>query len=283
VDEVIPELAPHFDRGCSTLAKAPLAALRRLDLSMNLTAKGCVTVFVAAAILALGWWVLDGSTTRPRLVRSRLTLVVDTPEGERSGSSVTQETISFPGGLTKAQGWAIWRELVGETVAVDLGSRGVLFSTFESRSTLARMGGGAYNAGLVSFPQAKFGDGRAITGSNEQYASYLDNLNRIKPQAILTLEALPVMVRFGGLNDPTSVALVDPQDLAASFGPGVALKSATVQITEDPITHGIDTRLAWLRSSTEADTLFPLAYLQTLKILSPAQHLRFTDFRRLAR
>jgi hypothetical protein len=85
-----------------------------MDQSMNLTAKGGLTVFVAAAILALGWWILDGSTTRPRVIRSRLTLVVDTLEGERSGSSVTQETISFPGGLTKAQGWAIWPELTGE-------------------------------------------------------------------------------------------------------------------------------------------------------------------------
>jgi len=110
---------------------------------MTLTAKGCLTVFVATAFLASGWWILDGSTTRPRVVRSRLTLVVDTPEGEQTGSSVTQETISFPGGLTGAQGWAIWRELVGEAVVVDLGSHGVLFSPFESRSSLSRMEGGA--------------------------------------------------------------------------------------------------------------------------------------------
>jgi hypothetical protein len=250
---------------------------------MNLTAKGCLTVFVAAAILALGWWILDGSTTRPRVIRSRLTLVVDTPEGERSGSSVTQETISFPGGLTKAQGWAIWPELTGEAVVVDLGNRGILFSTFESRLSLSRMGGGAYNAGLALFPQKKFGDGRAMGDPTEQYASYLDNLNRIKPEATLTLEALPVLVRFGNLNDPASVALVDPQDLAASFGPGVVFKRATVQITDDPITHGIDSRLPWLRSSTEGDPLFPLAYLRTLKETSPIQRLGFTDFRRLAR
>jgi hypothetical protein len=250
---------------------------------MNLTAKSCLTVLVAVAILALGWWVLDGSTTRQRVVRSRLTLVVDTPEGERSGSSVTQETISFPGGLTRAQGWAIWPELTGEAVVVDLGNRGILFSTFESRWSLSRGGGGAYNAGMTPFPQKKFVDPHAITGSTEQYASYLDNLNRIKPEATLTLEALPVLVRFGDLNDPASVALVDPQDLAASFGPGVVLKSATIQVTADPITHGIESRLPWLKSSSEAPTLFPLAYLRTLKTLSPVQGLRFTDFRRLPR
>jgi hypothetical protein len=85
-----------------------------------------VFLFLAAVILALGWFVLDGSTTRPRVVRSRLTVVVETPEGERSGSSVTQVAISFPGGLTRAQGWAIWVDLVGEAAIVDLGPRGLL-------------------------------------------------------------------------------------------------------------------------------------------------------------
>jgi hypothetical protein len=42
--------------------------------------------------------------------------------------------------------------------------------------------------------------------------------HRLKPDAALSLEALPVLVKFGDLNDPTSVALADPQDLAASFG-----------------------------------------------------------------
>jgi hypothetical protein len=88
---------------------------------MSPRAKGCL---LALVILALGWFVLDGSTTRARVVRSRLTIVIATPEGERSGSSVTQVTSSFPGGLTRAQGWGLWEEFVGEAVVVDLGHEG---------------------------------------------------------------------------------------------------------------------------------------------------------------
>jgi len=44
--------------------------------------------FLAVAFLAVfpafGWSFLDGSTIRPRAIKSRLTLVVKTPEGERS-------------------------------------------------------------------------------------------------------------------------------------------------------------------------------------------------------
>jgi hypothetical protein len=238
---------------------------------------------ILVAILAFSWWFLDGSTMRPRILRSRLTLVVETPEGERSGSSVTQETISFPGGLTRAQGYAIWSTLIGEAVVVDLGPRGILFSTFERQSILSRGGGDAYNAGLAAFPRAKFGGDRSGTTSLDPYATYLDNLNRIKPEAALSLEALPALVKFGDLNDPSSVALVDPQDLAASFGPGVTFQGATVEITDDPITHGIDARLSWLKSSKVAEYLFPNPTHQPPPDGRVVRNLTYDDFRRLPR
>jgi hypothetical protein len=41
---------------------------------------------------------------------------------------------------------------------------------------------------------------------------------------------------------------VNPDNLAASFGPGVALRGATIAITNDPVTSGIEEKLGWLRS-----------------------------------
>lgn len=55
---------------------------------------------ILAVIVALGWW-------RSRRLRSRLTLVVETPEGERKGSSVTQATTYFLGGLIRALGYQL--------------------------------------------------------------------------------------------------------------------------------------------------------------------------------
>lgn len=238
---------------------------------------------ILVAVWTFSWWFLGGSTMRPRILRSRLTLVVDTPEGERSGSSVTQQTVSFPGGLTRAQGYALWSTLIGEAVVVDLGSRGILFSTFERQSILSRGGGDAYNAGLTPFPQAKFGGDRSGATSLDPYAAYLDNLNRIKPHAALSLDAVPALVKFGDLSDPSSVALVDPKNLAASFGPGVTLRSATVQITDDPITHGIDARLPWLKSSKVAEYLFLNPTHQPPPDRRVVRSLTYDDFRRLPR
>ncbi len=238
-------------------------------------------------VAGLGWYVLDGSTTRARVVRSRLTLVVETPEGERSGSSVTQETISFPGGLTRAQGWALWSEFVGEAVVVDLGQRGLLFATLVKPSWFNSPGwggSGGYSAGLWPFPQRKFsGKFGADASDNTKYAAYLDEVNRLKPKAELPFEDLPVLARFGDPNVPSSAAIVDPNDLAASLGPGVTLKKATVEITDDPITKGIETRLPWLKSSKYTEPLIPNPTHQPPPDENPARKLSYDAFRMLPR
>jgi hypothetical protein len=52
-----------------------------------------------------------------------------------------------------------------------------------------------------------------------------------------------MLVTFKDIADPTSVVLVDPDDLAASFGAGYRLKAITVQVTDKPVTVGIEKRL----------------------------------------
>ena len=48
----------------------------------------------------------------------------------------------------------------------------------------------------------------------------------------------PMLVTFEDITDPASVRLVDPADLAASFGPGVRLKSVVLEVTDEPVTEG---------------------------------------------
>ena len=49
----------------------------------------------------------------------------------------------------------------------------------------------------------------------------------------------PMLVTFADVADPTTVARLDPDNLAASFGPGVALRGMTLEITDDPVTKGV--------------------------------------------
>jgi hypothetical protein len=242
-------------------------------------------IVILVAVLVLGWWVFDGSTMRTRTLRSRLTLVVETPEGERSSSSVSQTTISFPGGLIRALGYAISEKLTGEAVVVDLGSHGLLFTAFETERSLARGEMANYNASLATFPQEKFrGKSREDMSTNDRYAAYLDELNRLKPEGDVPLKSLPVLVRFRDPHDPTSVQLVDPLNVAASFGPGVMLKRVFVEITDDPITNGIEARLPWLALSKVSPPLFALDPSKGPRAMSEVpliEQLRYDDFRRL--
>ena len=50
--------------------------------------------------------------------------------------------------------------------------------------------------------------------------------------------ALPLLVTFTDIKDPTTVKKVDPDNLAATFGPGVSLKSITLEITDETVTEG---------------------------------------------
>ncbi len=57
----------------------------------------------------------------------------------------------------------------------------------------------------------------------------------------------PVMVTFTDPADPTSLALVDPGALDATFGPGYAIERLTIQTTNDPVTQGrVVAALPWI-------------------------------------
>ncbi|MCX8572825.1 MULTISPECIES: hypothetical protein [Hyphomicrobiales] len=57
----------------------------------------------------------------------------------------------------------------------------------------------------------------------------------------------PLLVTFTDITDPKTVRKVDPDDLAASFGPGVTLKGISLGVTDKKVTEGrVDSVLAWL-------------------------------------
>jgi len=141
---------------------------------------------------------------------------------------------------------------------------------------------GMYNGASAPFPQERFrGEiGRGIWAKDE-YAAYLDELNRRKPRGELSFKDLPVLVWFRDLSDPSSVVQANPSDLAASFGSGVRLQRAFVEITEDPPTTGIEARLPWLARTKSSPRLIPrppgprpLSEASTVELLS------YADFRR---
>ena len=96
-------------------------------------------------------------------------------------------------------------------------------------------------------------------GEEREFADRSVQPRRRDPRCPLL--ALPTTVTFGNVADPKSVALVDPRNLSATFGPGYELKSATIQITDEPVTRGIEKVLPWMEDNKAA----PLGNTQTVK------------------
>jgi hypothetical protein len=169
----------------------------------------------------------------PITYRYRLTLDVETPEGIKSGSSVVQVTVK-KGGLQLNPEGARTIFVRGEAVAVDLGARGALFALLCSRRWVD-----AQYMVFEAFPWPK-GPG----GEGTREASWYYHALQAKRE--LPTELLPMLVRFRDINDPKTVEEIDPNNLAASFGPGVRLQKATIEMTKDAVTNGIEDILPWL-------------------------------------
>ena len=197
---------------------------------------------VVVGIIALWvvWSMFTSSTWR-----YRLTLEVETPEGVKMGSSVREVTVTSASKLDVDRAGHAY--VTGEAVVVDLGQRGVLFALMNRGA----QGGDALNIVFETFPWSK-GIG------NIYYPDARAYYDKLRAKADVPLSKLPTLVRFRDINDPKTVELVDPNDLAKSFGAGVALKSATIEMVDDgihplsnlgitgePMTTGIEDSLPW--------------------------------------
>lgn len=162
--------------------------------------------------------------------RYKLTVEVETPQGLRTGYAVREMTYSKQAVRLPDMAGVVATQR-GEAVVVDLPGGQTLFA-------LLSMNG-------YETLQAAFGDDAPATLDAAEADGRVVEL-KPKPGSIPEQSGYPMLVRFRDLADPKSVEQVDPADLARSFGPGYRLASLTVQVTEEPVTRGIEKRLAWL-------------------------------------
>jgi hypothetical protein len=179
-------------------------------------------------------------------LRYRLVVEVDTPAGVRSGAGVFEVRVE------KAPWWALAGRRVnfggrGEAVAVDLPNGQTLFAL------LSKPG---FPDAAIRLPLDLFSRPIAAaelqrTGEVSDISQRVRQLMRDQPSALLTGDNRPFLIRFGNVNDPSTVEEVDPDQLSDAFGPGYSLRGITISITTDPITTGIRDRLPWLSDFPE--------------------------------
>ncbi|MEM7778318.1 MAG: hypothetical protein AAF732_22280, partial [Pseudomonadota bacterium] len=78
---------------------------------------------------------------------------------------------------------------------------------------------------------------------------WLPVIERLRGRREVPFQSYPLLVTFDDIKNPVTAREVDPNDLAATFGPGYALSSLTIEITDEPVTEGrVESVLAWLPS-----------------------------------
>jgi hypothetical protein len=184
------------------------------------------------AVVLIAWGVFSKMFDTNRY---KMTVEVETPAGLRTGYAVREvSSYSRPQGVYGAK-------VKGEAVAVDLPGGQTLFALLSDSS--GDPDHGAWVADWALKRDLKPG------GANNGYrAGRFAELYPTQPKTESPLRQTsgPMLVRFRDLADPTLVEPVDPENLAASFGPGVRLKRITVETTRDPVTKEIGKRLGWL-------------------------------------
>ena len=190
--------------------------------------RGVMGLLASAAAL-----VLVGCAKRRRL-RYRITVEIETPAGLKTGSSVMETRQSGPYPFVPQElGNGGGGGVVGEAVAVDLGGGHVIFALLsgpEGRSIYAMV------PRALNYPELTPPLSRHFKPHEWQEA--FDEAADAEPLAVLRREDYPMLVTFGDLSDPKSVEAVNPD--------AIGVRRITLQVTDDPVTTGIEKRLGWL-------------------------------------
>ena len=213
---------------------------------------------LAGVALVLAGFGLAGCWLFPAEWNEKLTVTVSTPHGDVSGSSVRWKQLYEDPVLGNAQ-----PDMRGEAVVVEVAEGRYLFALIQRNRPQAE---------LMFFP-----------GEAPLKSTY--KLNRRKGDVLdVPRDMYPMLVTFGNLNDPASVQEVDPSNLAATFGPGYALKAITLEITDEPVTEGVVEKvLPWLPNHPQ--TFRPSSIrlgpgLHNASDVLPIETIGGSDFRR---
>jgi hypothetical protein len=200
--------------------------------------RGSKTGVLIAALLAMTGCGDDNAVS----YKFRLTMEASC-DGETHVGSGVFETVSgtkwdFETGHQKAYNF-----VHGDAVPVDMGPCGTIFVLLRGPQPGNQ---GLYTNTPGTLPLAAFADRiGTVKGVDflltEQRLAEMTGVGALKPQY------LPMIVTFSDLSDPRTVKLVDPFHMDASLEHDAKFVRATVEITRDTVTGGIENSIAWLK------------------------------------
>ncbi|PCI05396.1 MAG: hypothetical protein COB78_01980 [Hyphomicrobiales bacterium] len=188
-----------------------------------------VGIIILVAVALPIAWLLIQDYLNSYSWHQKLTIVVETPSGLKTGSSVTSMRVGLTSFIPGQPGGRGTSRLRGEATIVEVAPGRYLFVLLNQQDNLA---------------QRVFDD---HTGQRSKtYKETFSRLSSLRETRTVPTGLIPLLVTFTNINDPTNVKRVYPDDLAASFGTGYELKTITLEITDKPITKGeVEKVLGW--------------------------------------
>ena len=153
------------------------------------------------------------------IYRYRLTLFVESDGLIHAGSSVIQ--IEVHRGININGGGTITTsKIMGESIAVDLGTRGVLFALLSGNS--------GENADTIAYRIFQ------LSGDTAGDAA-LDRYSNVKAFAEVPNNYLPMLVHFKNIKDSKTIEQVDVNNVAQTFGGRSQLVRSTIEMVSPGI------------------------------------------------
>jgi hypothetical protein len=165
--------------------------------------------------------------------RYRLTLEVETPQGIKTGSGVIEARIST--GNVILSGGGARTSLEGQAVFVDLGG---------GKNLIALLAGGP-KATHYETPVFLAINAFDLKRCPKRLCEW-EEVSRVKGSRDVNRSQMLTLATAPDVNDAKSVVIVDPEDFEKVLGPGYKFKRARVEITEDPVTQGLERKLPFL-------------------------------------
>jgi hypothetical protein len=208
--------------------------------------KTMVKIAAGLALIALAYsWLSPPKYT----LRYKLTLAVDVG-GEIKTAHNVVELLTYAKKNPYSKGYSVLRYVTGEALFLDLGPGRrplVALLTRKTRSTdqmpcvrcwgedwpsLERL----YN--MPEFPSF-YETGRCAE---------CDYLAKQRGAREISPNDLPDLVTFDDVSDVTTVLAVEPNNLEATLGAGVKWHRLTLEVTDEPLTTGLEQKLGWIDS-----------------------------------
>jgi hypothetical protein len=175
--------------------------------------------------------------------RYKLTLAVNTPQGIKRASSVVE--VRFAAVSIPERG--IMHQLRGQALYLDLGSGArplIALLTSHRPSPCATCPTNMWS--LDGGPSRRLMSGLYGMAPSNDFDDDIARIARLRGTHSITPNDLPDLVTLANVNDPKTVIEVDPNNLAATLGPGVSWNEITLESTDEPITTGITKNLPWI-------------------------------------